>query len=173
MSDSFLTSALIFSKDRPMQLDATLRSFFMHCLDSQFAQVHVLYKASSEPFTSQYNLLKREYPQVLFHAQKDFRDDTLSILNPFKKYSILFHALNITGAIGFRIGSRLDFIDASPNRCTASRWLVRHVFPRIDPNAAILFLVDDNIFVRDFSLAPALVALRLDFLHWAFHSALG
>lgn len=142
-----------------MQLDATLRSFFLHCLDPQSTQVQVLYKASESRSAAQYELLKRDYPQVRFHAQGHFRRDTFTILDPFQGRSRIYQALTLTGSIGFRIGTRPDlwlrrFIDAPRLR------LVRCWFPPLDPQAAILFLVDDNLFVRDFSLTSALTTLH-------------
>lgn len=149
---------LIFSKDRPMQLDATLRSFFLHCLDPRTTQVQVLYKASEARSAAQYELLKRDYPQVRFYAQKHFRRDTFNLLDPFEGRSRIYRVLTLTGAGGFRIGTRPDlwlrrFID------TPRLSLVRRLFPAVNPQAAILFLVDDNLFVRDFSLASILTSL--------------
>lgn len=150
---------ILFSKDRPMQLDATLRSFFLHCSDSQAPQVHVLYRATGERIALQYDVLKRAYPQVHFHAQRHFRSDALTILDPFQGRNLRYRILTLTGAFGFRVGTRPDrwlsrLID------TPRLKLVRRLFPSVDPQSAILFLVDDNLFVHDFSLASALTALE-------------
>lgn len=92
---------IVFSKDRAMQLDCTLRSFFLHCSDPELAQVTVLYKSSSAKHESQYQALTQAYPSVRFAAETDFKNDVLGLL---------------------------------------------------DGNDQVLFLVDDNIFVRAFSL---------------------
>ncbi|AQS58786.1 hypothetical protein B0537_06640 [Desulforamulus ferrireducens] len=99
---------LIFSKDRAMQLDATLRSYYLHCQDPQLAELKVLYLASSEQHRQQYQVLQQDYPEVSFIAEKDFKAQTLELMN-------------------------------------------NHQY--------VLFLVDDNLFVRDFSLQPMLDAL--------------
>lgn len=93
---------LVFSKDRPLQLDGTLCSFFAHCLDPQNVVVRVLYKASSAVSHSLYRQVMREHEHVAFVEENDFRKDVLFLLS-------------------------------------LHEWVV--------------FLVDDNIFIRDFSLS--------------------
>ncbi len=95
---------LIFSKDRAMQLDCTLRSLFLHCTDADQIALRVLYTTSSQLHEGQYEKLKREYPQVEFIREASFKNDLLSALSPFKY---------------------------------------------------VLFLVDDNVFVRDFLITQA------------------
>jgi glycosyltransferase involved in cell wall biosynthesis len=95
---------LIFSKNRALQLDATLKSFLLHCKDLESTQVRVLYVASTPLHAEQYLQLARDYRQyrrLQFVHEKNFRQDVLAILSPF------------------------DYV---------------------------LFLVDDNIFVKGFSL---------------------
>jgi|GEM_PF-1561645 len=100
---------LIFSKDRAMQLDATLRSFQSHCKDPEIIRLKVLYTTSSSVHQSQYNFLTKEYPSVDFVRENNFKNNLLSLL-PFYKY--------------------------------------------------VLFLVDDNIFVRDFSLSDIMQSVE-------------
>jgi hypothetical protein len=157
-----MINCLIFSKDRAMQLDAALGSFFLHSLDPQSTQVHVLYKASSARHARQYELLAADYPQVIFHPQKNFRRELFEILNPFqgnRSASRLYRILCLSGTRGFRVGTRPEILFGriiDPPRLA----LVRSLFPSIRQPSGILFLVDDNIFIRDFSLSPALDALR-------------
>ncbi len=157
-----MINCLIFSKDRAMQLDAALRSFFLHCLDPQSTQVHVLYNATSTRHARQYKLLTADYPQAIFHPQKNFRSDFFEILDPFqsdRSASRLYRILCLSSACGFRVGTRPEILFGriiDPPRLT----LARSLFPPIPPSSGILFLVDDNIFVRDFFLSPALDALR-------------
>lgn len=155
-----MIKVLIFSKDRAMQVDATLRSFFLHCLDYQSAQVHVLYKTTNTRHAAQYEFLQHEYSNARFYAQKNFRRDMLDILSPFKSRAATtaYRLLSLLG-FGFRTGTRPDllmrrFVDA-PRLA-----LIRVLFPRIDSPSGILFLVDDNLFVRNFSLASILSTLK-------------
>jgi len=90
---------LIFSKDRAMQLDGTLRSFYMHCKDTQLTDLTVIYKTSNALHDKLYDALKKEYSNVIFIKEKDFKEQVLPLI---RKYTY------------------------------------------------VLFLVDDNIFVRNF-----------------------
>jgi len=81
------TTVVIFSKDRPLQLDGTLRSFFARCQDVDRCQIKVLYRASVE-FQPLYDALIREYLTVGFVAEQDFRSDLIKILGASE--SILF-----------------------------------------------------------------------------------
>lgn len=101
--------ALIFSKDRPLQLDGTLRSFSRHCRDADGVTVRVLYTASTSRNRSLYRQVMREHPGIHFVEEFDFRRDTMFLLG-------------------------------------------LHEFA--------LFVVDDCLFVGDFSLADCTAALR-------------
>ncbi|MHC5060097.1 MAG: FkbM family methyltransferase [Planctomycetota bacterium] len=116
------TVGLIFSKDRPIQLDATIQSFKMHCSDSAEIKLHVLYKASNQMYSDQYNKLKNNYTDIEFVKETDFKAQTLAVVR----------------------GSE-------------------HV----------LFLVDDNIFVRNFSLADTIGLLNKNHNAIAFSLRLG
>lgn len=71
---------ILFSKDRGMQLDATLRSFFRHCRDTGMVDLKVLYSASSALHEQQYDDLRREYGSVQFLKEEFFRNDVLTLL---------------------------------------------------------------------------------------------
>lgn len=92
-----------------MQLDATLRSFLLHCQDAGDSQIRVLYATSGKaPHPEQYRRLEEEfanYPFLRFVRENDFRSDCIALPAAF------------------------DYV---------------------------CFLVDDNLFVRDFSLAQCL-----------------
>lgn len=104
-----LISAVVFSKDRAMQLDATLRSFRLHCRDSHGVSITVLYAVSSDTHVRQYAELAIEYPDIRFLRESNFKEDLLSL---------------------------------------------------VDSAAYLLFLVDDNIFVKDFSISDAVGFLQ-------------
>jgi glycosyltransferase involved in cell wall biosynthesis/MoaA/NifB/PqqE/SkfB family radical SAM enzyme len=94
--------AIIFSKDRPLQLDTTLRSFMLHCLDFNQVSVRIIVKASNELYRHAYQLIEKEYllyTNISLISETDFRQQVLDLLE-FDEF--------------------------------------------------VLWLVDDNIFVRDF-----------------------
>lgn len=95
---------LVFSKDRPLQLDGTLRSFFARVRESDVS-VTVLYTTSSPEQEALYRKVQAEFSQVTFTRETAFKQNVLQAIS----------------------GCRF-----------------------------VLFLVDDNIFVRDFSLEEAL-----------------
>jgi FkbM family methyltransferase len=74
------TVVLFFTKDRPLQLDAALRSWSRHCRDAVSVRVKVLYKASRARLLSLYRQLIREHPAVDFVREQDFRRDVLLLL---------------------------------------------------------------------------------------------
>ena len=100
--------AVVFSKDRALQLDAALRSFLLQCKDPDLVDVKVLYATSSLHHRQQYELLRGEFPSVEFIAESNFKSD-------------------LTGYSGL--------------------------------SEYVLFLVDDNIVVREFSIADVIDAL--------------
>jgi hypothetical protein len=75
------TVALFFSKDRPLQLDAALRSWSRHCRDADSVRGKALYYASSSGLLSLYRRLIREHPAVEFVRERDFRRDVLLALH--------------------------------------------------------------------------------------------
>ena len=121
---------VVFSKDRAMQLDATLKSFYLNCLDPQHIRLKVLCAATSELFLKQYKKLQVEYPDVDFVFQRDFKLD-------------LWHMLEMPASWWKRIAMKIGVIR-------------RFAAPYI------LFLVDDNIFVRDFCLSDIINALTIE-----------
>ncbi len=147
---------IVFSKDRAMQVDAVLSSFFLHCLDAyEIAQIHVIYKATSVRHAAQYEQLAHNYPMVDFIRQSNFRGDMLRVLNPYSANHFLYRLAGFLGSLGFRAGTRPDrfmrrFVDVLRYK------LIRAFLPRIVSPSGILFLVDDNLFVQDFSLQPVL-----------------
>lgn len=103
--------ALVFSRDRALQLDGVLRTFLLHCEDAKEMQIRVLYKTTSSLHSRVYEQLVAEYRQhssIQFIPEMDFRTDVIKLVAPFDH---------------------------------------------------VLFLVDDNIFVRDFCLSNILSGL--------------
>jgi hypothetical protein len=145
MEGRYSLFGLVFSRDRAMQLDATLRSFLLHCVDADQAQLTVLYRVTGPLHARQYTELieaYRPYSNIRFQLQIQFRQDVLIFLA--NHADLLFEA-----GLYRRMTSlhrRLGFL---------SQPLLRFGKPRY-----VLFLVDDNLFVRRFRLADILDALE-------------
>lgn len=141
-----------------MQLDATLNSFFLHCLNSGDKHVYVLYLATDDRNICQYKSLIAEYPSVMFIKQTDFQLDVNTILNPYKKgggKEKIYRVLCKVGMFGFRAGSLLERIRLH-TLGIIQRLCIQKLMPTPPYQTYILFLVDDNLFIRDFSLAEAI-----------------
>ena len=92
-----------------MQLDACLRSFYMHCRDAARCRARVIYTCSTERHKAQYAVLRDTYDSVEFICENVFYSDLIAAL---------------------------------------------------EGSEHVLFLVDDNIFVRGWSLHETLGALE-------------
>lgn len=134
---------VVFSRDRAMQLEATLTSLSRNCAEAEALRIDVLYTATSPALARQYEVLERTWGGALrlrFHRERDFRGDLLEILGPVRQPSRGLARLpaRVIGAL-------------SPHRQASAR--------TGGPGPFVLLLVDDNIFCRPFSLAAAVGAL--------------
>jgi SAM-dependent methyltransferase len=100
-SSKCIIKIVIFSKDRALQLDGMLKSFFSHCIDLGLAEIMVLFTVSNDYYLKQYEILINDYTEINFIEENDFKRDLI------------------------RICSDSDYIG---------------------------YFVDDNIFIKDFSL---------------------
>jgi glycosyltransferase involved in cell wall biosynthesis len=82
-------AGVLFSKDRPLQVDATLRSWALHALSTDRFQMTVLYTASSSRMESLYRQVRREHPGVWFVRERDFRGDLLTLLKGYEEVLFL------------------------------------------------------------------------------------
>ena len=140
--DSNLIKTLIFSRDRALQLDATLRSFFLHCTDADNTQLLVLYKTSTHRHALQYQQLRGDYPSVNFVSEQNFRQDLLRIINPYSNHSRLSKTFNL-------LRRSQPFLAR----------LLAGFIPKPHPMSFIFFLVDDILFLRKFGVFQAAYAL--------------
>ena len=130
---------VVFSRDRAMQLEACLASFAAHCREAASLPVDVLYTGSSPALAAQYGVVEREWGERLrlrFHPESDFRGDLLGLLGTRPRQAPGRAATTLRRLLGTQPAERAG---GGP--------------------PYVLFLVDDNVFVRPFSLAEALDAL--------------
>ena len=84
-----LVDVLVFSYDRPMQLDAYLRSLQVYT-SGNYA-VYVLYRASTDDFERAYQEVKKDYTHVLFVRQtldQSGKEDKKEDKNDFKNLTL-------------------------------------------------------------------------------------
>ncbi len=103
------SAALIFSKDRAMQLRATIESFLLHCKDSNNVHLTILYKATTPLHKGQYDDLKKCFEDITFIEERDFRQQTLQVIEAFKY--ILFMVDDDIYTRDFYIGDVTDALD--------------------------------------------------------------
>jgi hypothetical protein len=146
---------IIFSYDRAMQLDAVLKSFYTHCIDHEIVKLTVLYKASDEINASQYQELTSEYPKVKFILQTNFRSDVLKWACSSSSRNDVHLYQRFTNI--FLRTRKNRFLHILFNQYV--RQALLNLFP-YEPDRYLLFLVDDNIFVKDFSIENIINSLN-------------
>lgn len=157
-----VTRAIIFSMNRAMQLDATLRSLYFHCADVESMEIYVLYRTTDTIYTRQYEELIERYPHVRFVVEKNFRQDLLFLVNPYSLGSNanrLFWFISKLGEINFHSGTFLfRFWRGVIENMMLS--FARMFLPLPEREQFYLFLVDDGIFTNKFNLQGVLDTLR-------------
>ena len=154
---------IIFSRDRAMQLEGVLRSLFLHCQDADQMDISVLYRTTDGRHDKQYQQLIAEYSgRVVFKNQTDFRRDLLSILNPYEEGGMtdwIFLRLVRLGGFGVSLGSFAERLWRRTLR-PIQKFIINILLPKVPADKFVLFLVDDNIFIRDFCLMDVLDTLK-------------
>jgi len=82
-----MISNIVFTKNRPLQLDAYLESLYRY-FPPKIIQTYVIYK--EEFFGEQYDTLFRKFPDCIAIREKDFHSDFLKVLSQISTKYILF-----------------------------------------------------------------------------------
>jgi len=104
------TITIIFSKDRPLQLELCLRSYFDKCIGNENTDVYVLCKTTDDRYNQAYLELSDKF-SAHFYVEQDFKKDLLNILSGYEN---------------------------------------------------VLFVVDDNVFVKDFNISEITESIKSD-----------
>ena len=81
-------TAIIFSKNRPLQLYALLESMRKHT-NMPLCDVNVLYRADHD-FIIPMEVLKTSFPEVSFHTEHNFKSQVESLVSSAKKHIVFF-----------------------------------------------------------------------------------
>jgi hypothetical protein len=129
---------IVFSKDRAFQLEACLRSLLAQCADASQVPIRVLWTASTDKHERAYAILRESYaawPNLLFVRESKFRVDFLALLGGLAPSSF--------GAWILRTVEKLP-----------ASWLKKIARPLtaslLRAPSAVLYVVDDSIFLRPF-----------------------
>ena len=110
-------AGIVFSMNRPLQLDALLRSY-KACVSDR-APLSVLYSATSEPYESAYQELAEMHAGsgVTFIREQDFRTDLISVLDTLDAGAVFFLVddLIFTRPVDMRYLSSIDLQQFVPS----------------------------------------------------------
>lgn len=104
---------LIFSKNRPLQLDLTINTYYRNCLDSDDSDIFVLYKAD-EDYKDSYETLKNEHFGVNFVEETIFNKNVVDLLNNKKYEYVLFVVDDCIFINEFRLKVIKGSLEANP-----------------------------------------------------------
>ena len=82
-----MISNIIFTKNRPLQLEAYLESLYKH-FPAELIQTYIIYK--EELFSEQYNQLFNKFNKCIVINESDFYTDFMGVLNKVDTKYILF-----------------------------------------------------------------------------------
>lgn len=105
---------VIFSKDRPLQLHATLESFQDHVTGIDAEDVFVILKASNATFQKYYRKVKFTFKKFIFIQESNFKQDLLSIVaNPYYSH-ILFSVDDNIFSLPISVAKIMQLTDEHP-----------------------------------------------------------
>ncbi len=105
-------ACVVFSKDRPLQLDALLRSLENNCEDSGEIRVTTLYVASVAYYAGLYRQVMLDHPSVEFRRETDFRSDVVDSIGqgPY----VLFLVDDSLFVSSFHLRDALNLLERDP-----------------------------------------------------------
>jgi glycosyltransferase involved in cell wall biosynthesis len=103
---------VIFSKDRPLQLDATIRSLRRNCDDIGSADIRVLYVTSTPAFAAGYRVLANEHQGVEFLRESDFKADLVRLVEGTSHVMFLVDDTLFVGPLS--LARAIQTVDAVP-----------------------------------------------------------
>jgi hypothetical protein len=132
---------IVFSKDRAFQLEACLRTLFAQCSDAADVPIRILWTASNSEHRQSYAILCeafRKFARLQFIEESSFRFDLIIILGNLPR-----------GSWRERMVRLLQKGEASWSRSLVQAGI--NLLLRPEP--AVLFAVDDTLFLRSFHFA--------------------
>jgi hypothetical protein len=131
---------IIFSKDRAFQLEACLRTLLAQCADAASLPIRILWTTSNSEHRRSYSILRegfRQFARLEFVEESSFRPDLILILG------------NIAAG-SWREGMIRRRQNKTAPWNLISAWKTNLL---LSPSPAVLFVVDDTLFLRPFSFA--------------------
>ena len=138
--DAARPAAVIFSKDRPLQLDAAIRSLRLFGRDPGRLVTRVLWTSSTADFTRGYRALAGEHPSTRFHRERNFKADLGRLTGDASH--IVFVVDDSLFVASFSIGEAIAVLDSDPSSLGFSFRLGRNTsycYPMDRPQALPVF----------------------------------
>lgn len=77
------TVFVVFSKDRPLQLEASLNSLLQNVNSIESSDVFIIYKTSSSKYQTAYNFLSNQFAKTNFVLENDFKSDLIKCIEKY------------------------------------------------------------------------------------------
>lgn len=100
---------IIFSRDRALQLDLTLKSLYANT--DEYMDIHVIYTCSNDRHEKSYEILKKEHKFVDFVREIDFKTDLLRLLHD--KMYVLFCVDDCVFTNHFNMNEIINLLDVN------------------------------------------------------------
>lgn len=108
---------IVFSKDRPCQLEAFLRSYYRHIT---FPNPTVIYTYSQPDYYDGYQILAAEYSDVKFVMERRFKSDVLKSVDTRDPHTVFFVDDIVVRRDFSWDGEEVRYFDAHPEILTLS-----------------------------------------------------
>lgn len=87
---------IVFSKDRPPQLELFIRSFKTYVKNADNHTIKVIYLATNEQYILGYNkLMAMNYPNIIYVKEERFYENVLQLIDPTDEHIVFFSDDNI------------------------------------------------------------------------------
>ena len=143
---------IIFSKNRSLQLEACLHSFYDNCVEK--VDINVLYTTTNDDHENSYKKLQKTYKNVVFLQEKSFKSDLLGILTD--KTYVLFVCDDAIFTDSFSLQKTIDFLKRHSKTIgfsfrlgTNTQYCYSHNMPQDLPE----YTLYDNIMLFDWTTA--------------------
>lgn len=104
---------LIFSRNRALQIRATIESLLLHCEDVGVMDIVVLYTTSDQRYEDQYQKLVRMFPEIDFLKETSFSRQTIDAM---KQYEYVLFSVDDTITVkDFKMCTVMSSLDQHSN----------------------------------------------------------
>jgi hypothetical protein len=137
------TNIVVFSKDRPGQLEACIRTLKMHFKEYEFAKKTAILCSTNEAFKKGYELTRNIHPEFDYMYQTSFRQNVLDSMDDNNSYT-MFLVDDILFKDNFSLNDDVFGMLKNNDHMLA-------VSLRLHPKASYCYALDKNMVLPKFS----------------------